>query len=395
MTRVLFVGHSAALSGAELFLAGMLARARMVEPHVLLLEDGPLVARMASLGIPVEVCPAPGGMQAVSQRGSGGAGPLGHLTAVGPTTGFVRRLRRAVRASGAEVVHTNSAKAHVVAGAVARTCGLPAAMHVHERLALDTYGRANRGLLHAAASSARTVLANSETTRSSLRPRERGRAHVVPCPVDVPPLAPRTPSRPGRLSIALVGRITAWKGQQEALQALARAHESRGDRPLDLELHVYGQALFADDQEYADQARALAAGLGVADRVHWHGHVDDVPAAMRGHDLVLHASTRPEPFGQVVLEAMAAGVPVLAADQGGPAEVLRHGDSGWLYRQGDVTAMADAIALLATDPALRGRLATGGHARAADFSYDRVLPRWEEVLAATALGGRATRVRRA
>ena len=383
--RILFLGHSAALSGAELFLTGMLARARDLDPVVLLFEDGPLVAHLRSLGVETSVCPMPRTLDSVSQAGWGEADAL---AVVRRLPGFARRLHRAVRDSGAVALHTNSAKAHVVTAAVARPARLPVAMHVHDRIAVDSYGRANRVALHASAAAARTVLVNSETTRASLRPREHRRAHVVPCPVEVHPLPPGQAGRAVRsgrtdaVSVALVGRVSPWKGQHEAIRAVAAA--AAAPTPVRVDLHLYGAPLFERDQEYAREARALAERLGVADRVHEHGHVSDVTTAMRSHDVVLHASTRPEPFGQVLVEAMAAGLPVLAADRGGPSELLAHGTSGWLYRLGDVEAMTRGLLTLAADPALRDRLAAAAHVRAADFSYDRVLPRWERILLATA-----------
>lgn len=393
-TRVLFVGHSAALSGAELFLAGMLERVHDIEPVVLLFEDGPLVDRLRLAGIGTTVCPMPGAVGAVSQSGSGaGAAPR----AVRQVPAFAAEVRHALRASGADVVYTNSAKAHVLVAPVARSLRLPCVVHIHDRIVPDSYGRLNRIALHAAVALSRTVIVNSRTTRASLLPGARARAEVVYCPVEVPALASRvgagvvgaepTGLLGDEVSFALVGRVSPWKGQLLAVEALAEASRvlAAGRGPLP-SLHLYGAALFPRDQEYADRSRARALELGIADRVHWHGHVDDVPAAMRDHHAVLHASTRPEPLGQVILEAMANGVPVLAADAGGPRELLRHDHSGLLYALGDRDALAEGLCLMAGSPELRARLAEAAHARAQEFSYDRLLPAWESVLIRAAAG---------
>ncbi len=392
-TRVLFVGHSAALSGAELYLLGMLARTRAIDPVVLLFEDGPLRGRLEALGIETSVCPMPGSLEAVARTGEGGGSTLAALRGL---PAFAGRLRRALQESGADLVYTNSAKAHVVVAPVARSCRLPIVMHVHDRVVADTYSLPNRVALHGAAAVATAVVVNSRETGASLRPRERGRAHVVHCPVEVsPPVVAVDRARPGRLSIALVGRISVWKGHLLAIEALHRARATAladDGAPVDLELHVYGSALFPRDVAYGEQARLLTDELGVTDRVHWHGHVDDVAAAMRTHDLVLHASTQPEPYGQVIAEAMAAGVAVLAADRGGPLELIEHGRSGWLYAMGDLAAMADALVRLARDVDLRERVAACGHERAADLSYDVLLPRWEQVLVTAARRPKGSRV---
>ncbi len=394
-SRVLFVGHSAALSGAELYLLGMLARTRRIEASVLLFEDGPLRGRLEAIGIETTVCAMPGSLDAVSRTGDGGGSTL---AALGGLPAFGARLRRVLEGSRADVVYTNSAKAHVVIAPLARMSGVPVVMHVHDRVVADSYTWPNRAALHGAAACASAVIVNSRETSSSLRPRERRRAHVLPCPVEVSPprevrAAPQ--ERTNSLSIALVGRISIWKGHRLAIEALHRACSDAGPAgaaPVDLELHVYGAALFPRDVDYGEQARRRAAELGISERVHWHGHVDDVTAAMRTHDLVLHASTQPEPYGQVIAEAMAAGVAVLAADRGGPLELIEHGRSGWLYAMGEVEALAEALVRLAREPALRDQLAAGGHERSAHLSYAVVLPRWEDVLITTS--GASHRARR-
>jgi glycosyltransferase involved in cell wall biosynthesis len=93
------------------------------------------------------------------------------------------------------------------------------------------------------------------------------------------------------------------------------------------------------------------------------GQCDDMPAALCLADVVVHASTQPEAFGRVVIEAQATGRPVVASDLGGPVETVRHGETGWRVKPGDPVALAAAIAMaLDLDPAARRAL--GERARA-------------------------------
>ena len=155
--------------------------------------------------------------------------------------------------------------------------------------------------------------------------------------------------------VVLPGRLTSWKGQAVLLDAIARL--ARPDVLC---------VLVGSDQgrhAYADALERQAARLGIAERVRLVGHCDDMPAALRLADVVVHASTEPEAFGRVVIEAQAMGRPVIASDLGGPVETVRHGETGWRVRPNDPAALAAAIGVaLDLDP--DARLALGRRARA-------------------------------
>jgi glycosyltransferase involved in cell wall biosynthesis len=156
--------------------------------------------------------------------------------------------------------------------------------------------------------------------------------------------------------IMLPGRLTGWKGQRILLDAIAR-----------LPRRDVIAALVGSDQGrtgYTARLRRQAAALGIADRVFMLGHCDDMPAALLLADLVVHASTEPEAFGRVVIEAQAMARPVIASDLGGPVETVEHGATGWRVKPGDPAALADAIQrVLALSP--EDRSAVGQRARAA------------------------------
>ena len=96
-------------------------------------------------------------------------------------------------------------------------------------------------------------------------------------------------------------------------------------------------------RRYAEGLIRQAEALGIADRVRLVGECDDMPAALMLADVVVHASTRPEAFGRVVIEAQAMGRPVIASDLGGPVETVEHGITGWRVPPGDADALAQAI----------------------------------------------------
>jgi glycosyltransferase involved in cell wall biosynthesis len=135
--------------------------------------------------------------------------------------------------------------------------------------------------------------------------------------------------------VLLPGRLTRWKGQAVLIEALASL--ARRDAFC---------VLVGSDQgrrRYAAQLIRQAEVLGVADHLRLAGECDDMPAALMLADVVVHASTEPEAFGRVVIEAQAMGRPVIASDLGGPVETVEHGVTGWRVAPGNAGALAVAI----------------------------------------------------
>jgi glycosyltransferase involved in cell wall biosynthesis len=117
--------------------------------------------------------------------------------------------------------------------------------------------------------------------------------------------------------------------------------------------------------------------LELSDRVVCLRHRADVASVLAGLDLLVLPSRR-EAFGMILLEAMAAGTPVIASNSGGPTEIIRNGESGLLVPEGDADALAGAIRWALDDAALRGRLAEDGRARVAEaFSRERYVGEME------------------
>jgi glycosyltransferase involved in cell wall biosynthesis len=160
----------------------------------------------------------------------------------------------------------------------------------------------------------------------------------------------------GASVVLLPGRLTSWKGQTVLIEALAR-----------LSGRNVCCVLVGSDQgrrRYSAGLIRQAEALGVADRVRLVGECQDMPAALLLADVVVHASTQPEAFGRVVIEAQAMRRPVVASDLGAPIETVEHGVTGWRTPPGDIGALAAAIEMaLALPP--EERQALGCRARAA------------------------------
>ncbi|MGI8983684.1 MAG: glycosyltransferase family 4 protein [Acidimicrobiales bacterium] len=378
--RVAYLDHCAELSCAEIALLRLLPGMPGVEPHVILAADGPLTDRLRTAGVRVEVLElAPSARNLRRARVSLRSLPIG---AAIDALAHTLRLARRIRGLDVDLIHTNSLKAAVYGGLAGRLAGVPVVWHVHDRIADDYLpGFAVRLVRALARVLPSAVIANSDATMSTLG-RFRKVSAVVPSPVaglrKGRPSFAAPVNRP--LRVGMVGRLAPWKGQDVFLEAVARAFP-RGE----VEVLVVGTALFGDEG-YAVELRQLAAHLGVDPWVEFVGFQEDVGAILDVLDVLVHASLVPEPFGLVVAEGMAAGIAVLAADEGGPAEMIEHGRSGLLYPPGDVTALAGLLRRVERDSTLRASLGAEARLDARRFLpaavqaevvavYDRVLPR--------------------
>ena len=126
------------------------------------------------------------------------------------------------------------------------------------------------------------------------------------------------------------------------------------------------------EEPYEREIRELARDLGLGERVEFRGFREDIWGELASFDVLVHASVIPEPFGQVVLEGMAAGLAVIAPDEGGPASLISDGDTGRLFRSRSMESLAAAMLALRESPGERERL--GSAALKAIGAYDpRVL----------------------
>jgi glycosyltransferase involved in cell wall biosynthesis len=202
-------------------------------------------------------------------------------------------------------------------------------------------------------------------------------AYVVYPGIDRPPtlgdderlaLRSRLGIRSDRMVIGIVGRLQPWKGQHRFLRAFATL-AGRGHHIAGL---VVGGDAYNLSPGYEARLHRLARELSVQDRVVFTGHVPEAGPYLQLMDIAVSASTG-EPFGLVLLEAMALGIPVVALASGGPMEILEDGRSGLLVPVGDEQAFADSLERLVLDEGLRQRTGRSGLERfQALFSAERM-----------------------
>lgn len=361
--RVVYVDHVARLSGGEIaLLRALAALGSRVDPHVILGEHGPLVDRLLEAGVSVEVLPMPAAARDV-RKDSVRPGTL-RLRSLAATLRYVWMLRRRLRELQPDLVHTNSLKAALYGGVAGKLAGIPVIWHIRDRIAPDYLPVAAVRMVRLGSRVLPdAVIANSQATLGTLPGSRRG--VVVTNTVVYDPIrgtAPLASVEEGPFRVGMIGRLAAWKGQDVFLDAFARAFPDDGS-----DAWIVGAAMFGEDR-YAESLHAQARRLGIADRVVFRGFREDIWAELAQIHLLVHCSLIPEPFGQVVVEGMAAGVPVIAADAGGPAEIITHNVNGMLTAPGDVVALAAAMRMIRDNTSLRRTLVSGGLERSEEYS---------------------------
>jgi glycosyltransferase involved in cell wall biosynthesis len=262
------------------------------------------------------------------------------------------RLRRLARQEQAVAVHLNDF--YNLTGYVARWLSwgrLPVLTHVRflPQALPQLFARPWRWLAEHAA---QQVLCVSEAVRTYFAPgHARVRTIYDPLPARGEALPPHVVTETARRPMRLLylGNYIRGKGQNFALEAFLLAHAQHPN----IHLHFIGGDMgMAKNQEFRAELEAAAQAAGLTEVVHFDGFATDTEAAMKAHDIVLNFSEA-ESFSLTCLDALYYGVPLIATDCGGPAELFENGKSGLLVPNRDVPAMAAAISALATNMAMR------------------------------------------
>jgi glycosyltransferase involved in cell wall biosynthesis len=387
-TALLYLAPSGQVGGAErclLSLAAGLDRARF-RPAALVGSEGPLAGMLTRAEVSTEVVAMPAALRRLSRyhpnRGWG-ARVLPWLEA----PAYLRRLRRAGAKTEPRLAHSHGLKMHVWSAALARGWGARLVWHLHD---FPPPGNALR-LLRAAAGRCDLAAANSEAVArayAELAPELAAKLRVVPNGVALEPFRQgdgrafraRWGLRADEFVIGMVAIFAPWKGQDVFLRAARQAlTEAPALRFLLVGDDIYDTAGHGGGRQALE---ALTRELGVSEAVRFSGYCEDVADAYAALDVMVHASTQPEPFGRTAIEAMAAGVPVIAAGGGGMLEVVEDGRSGRLTPPGDSAALAQAMLALWRDAGQRHALAQQGARRVAErFSEPAVARRMEQLYA--------------
>jgi glycosyltransferase involved in cell wall biosynthesis len=331
--------------------------------HVILAEHGPLESELEERGISYEVLALSARTNDLSRDE---LTKPGRARAVFDTFAYAVALRRRVRHRQPDVVHSNSMKAHVYGTIASFGARWALVMHVRDRWSPPYLSdRLARALRLLARFGPDAVLANSSATAKATGVD----ATVLASPVESHFFAVESPEFPSTIRLGVLGRLAPWKGQDLVITAL-------GQLPSDVPWHlsVAGDALFGEE-DYAEGLREQVRDAGLEDRVSFLGHVENVAGFLEGIDVSILTSRSPEPFGNVVVEAMAAGRTVVVPNQGGVTEFVTEGgpgSNGFFYEMDDADSLARVLRRVMVDPDVRWFVGSNARRSAAQFRVERV-----------------------
>lgn len=403
--KIAILDHTAALGGGEIALLNfvrLLDRSKY-DPVVVLFSDGPLRDQLTHACVRSTLIPL--NKKVVNARKDTlGARTLVKIPQLISALGFSLRLMDYLRSEGFALIHTNSLKSDILGGIAGKIARIPVIWHVRDRIETDYLPTSVVGAFRMLAKFIPTcVVANSAATLETLRlPANRFRA-TVPSGISLGPslrvvhdgthasMGEENPDRPtGQIPIVgMVGRLSPWKGQHIFIKAASEVLK----RFPQCRFQIVGSALFGEDY-YETGIRELANRLGISDSVELLGFRTDAAQLMANFRILVHASTTGEPFGQVIVEGMAAGKPIVATDGGGVPEIVVDGVTGILVPMGDAGSMARAICRLLEDEQLSHRMGIAGNLRVRErFDIEQTVKKIEKIYDSLLLGGNTDSVK--
>ena len=392
--RVLFLSPAGALGGAERCLLDLAASLRAnsgsrdVALGVIAGRDGPLIEEARRVGMQVIRLPlgerlAAVGDSALISEGARSILAFGRrgVHAALDVAAYVRRLSSAIREFSPSVVHSNGIKMHLLAAAAF----VDAPLLWHIRDFIGERPLVSRALRACAWRARRAIAISNAVARDANRVLPHLPISVVHDAIDTDVFSPMgavanldelagaPAAPPGTVRVGLVATYARWKGQDVFLRAARHVQAARSRAGI--RFYVIGGPIYdtAASQYGQEELAGMARELDVERSVRFIPFQSRIEETYRALDIVVHASTRPEPFGRTIAEAMASGKPLIASRDSGAAELFSEGADALSVRSGSPEDLAAAVLVLAEDRARRERLGAAAHAAAVQhFSRGRL-----------------------
>ncbi|HEX9997620.1 MAG TPA: glycosyltransferase family 4 protein [Abditibacterium sp.] len=351
-TPILYLNHSAQISGAESSLRSLLWAMRRAdmpfEPIIALPDGGPFSGLLRDEGWNVTLAPL-----RRLHRPRGLIDGMSSLLHVLQTLPHISRL---VQQTGAKIVHSNSTTAHLVGGVAGERTGRPTIWHCRDLVPLAR-------LAPQLAAKATRVIAISGCVAELLEKEGVPHDKIVRVPngIDTDEWRPKQRSllreslgwSEDAFVFGMIGQLVPWKNHAAFVEAAAQIVDEEGCEHA--RFAIIGGDLWGEQAPYVQELRALVKKHNLVERFNFIPHQSDGVDAMSAINALVHPA-HDEPFGRVIMEAMALNKPAIAMNINGPCEIINHEHDGLLVSPDDENGLANAMKRVVREAELRAHL---------------------------------------
>jgi glycosyltransferase involved in cell wall biosynthesis len=373
LKRVLYINPGIHIGGAERSLILLLKGIdkSKITPIVVAFGEGAFLSAVRELGItsyPVKLSSGVVKLTKLYRKYSLSS----YASNLGAICSVILSLSQLIRKQRIALVHTNGIKAHFLGGFAAKLCRVPLVWHVRDFI---PPGVEKDAFLLLASVMPDRIIVNSDAVGMQFSSSMKAYKKVVRIynAVDLTEFNLSVQARGVREEfripnsaplVGLIAHLTPWKGHDYFLKAAAII----GQALPEARFLIVGDVIYQTEghETYKKDLENLCYGLRLQEKVIFTGFREDIPEIIAALDVVLHTSSQPEPFGRVLIEAMAMGKPLVATNLGGVPEVVKDGETGLLVPPRDSEALAQASIKLLKDKQFASWLGVNGlkHVRA-------------------------------
>jgi glycosyltransferase involved in cell wall biosynthesis len=386
--KILYINASSQLGGAERNLIDVICAVLSQDPTIeitvlITAPDGPLVAELTPLGVKIVILELP---RKIAQLGDSGWKNDNKITNtfklvanISLVVDFARywwQLRQMLAQIDPEIIHSNGFKTHLLVASLGTS--VPIIWHLHDfissRLGIGKLLKFLIGRVTVAIAISEAVARDWQTLFPHLQ------IELIYNAIDTDKYRPIASDLgiikdSEHLKIGLVATYALWKGHDIFIQAIGQIARQHPELKSTVKFYIIGGAIYETEKSQYSRStlQQLARDLNVEDWLSFIDFQSDIVSSYNMLDIIVHASTKPEPFGRTIVEAMACEKAVIVSKGGGAAELFTHQQDAIGFTPGDPVMLATAIGDLINEPAKRVAMGKAGRINAIErFALDRL-----------------------
>jgi len=386
--NILFIDHHAELGGGEIALLAIIKNLnrRRFHPLAVLGEGGPLQDELGKLNAAVIIDKLPDYFRQLDRDPEKRNKLTAFIRSAFCLPIFIKNIKSVIIEKNINLVYINSIKSSLYGIPAAKQTKCRIIWHLHDCLTRDFYSLWIIPLIIFLTRMADKIICVSDTVKKYFikaggNPKK---AVVIYNGVDTerfnPDISAESAKKQLGLSggkiVSMIGRLESWKGQRIFIKAAEIISEKRDD----VVFLIVGGPFFGF-AEYEKELKATVEQLGLKNKVLFLGFRADPKQIYAGSDVIVHCSTKPEPFGRDIIEALACGKPVISTDLGAPGEIIEDKKDGILIKPNNPKLLANKILELIDNPRMAKILGANAREKAGEiFNIAKITRQIEQLL---------------